>query len=127
MIISLTYKQTAILIVLTMYVDTSTVKQGEKSYTRHLLRESYREGKKVKHLTIANLSQCSAEEIAAIRLLLRHKKNLSELTTCKGKSFLQKQGLSIGAVWVVYDMPGNWVSSMRSAQHEMANWGFGRL
>src|SRR4030066_1723555 len=87
-----------------MYVDSSTVKQGDKSYTRHLLRESYREGKKVKHRTIANLSQCSAEEIAAIRLALRHKKNLSELTTGKGKSFLQKQGLSIGAVWLIYDI-----------------------
>ena len=86
-----------------MYVDTSTVKQGNKSYTRHLLRESYREGKKVKHRTIANLSQCSEEEVDAIRLALRHKKNLSELTG-KGKSFLQKQGLSIGAVWLVYDI-----------------------
>jgi transposase len=88
-----------------MYVDTSTVKQGEKSYTRHLLRESYREGKHIRHRTIANLSQCSAEEIAAIRLALRHKKNLSELTTIgKGHSFSQEQGLSIGAVWSVYDM-----------------------
>jgi len=88
-----------------MYVDTSTINQGDKSYTRHLLRESYREGKKVRHRTIANLSQCSEEEIAAIRLALRHKKNLSELTTSgKGHSFSQKQGLSIGAVWSVYDI-----------------------
>src|SRR4030043_1369882 len=86
-----------------MYVDTSTVKQGNKSYTRHLLRESYREGKKVKHRTIANLSQCSEEEIDAIRLALRHKKNLSELTV-KEKSFSQKQGLSAGAVWLIYDI-----------------------
>lgn len=86
-----------------MYVDSSTVKQGDKSYTRHLLRESYREGKKVRHRTIANLSKCSPEEIAAIRLALRHKKNLSVLTD-KGKTFSQKQGLSIGAVWLVYDI-----------------------
>ena len=86
-----------------MYVDSSTVKQGNKSYTRYLLRESYREGKKVRHRTIANLSKCSEEEIAAIRLALRHKKNLSELTD-KAKSFSQKQGLSIGAVWLVYDI-----------------------
>jgi len=89
----------------TMYVDTSTVKQGDKAYTRHLLRESYREGKKVKNRTIANISRCSAEEIAAIRLALRHKKNLSELaTTGQGQAFLQKQGLSLGAVWSVYDL-----------------------
>ncbi len=88
-----------------MYVDTSTINQGDKSYTRHLLRESYREGKKVRHRTIANLSQCSEEEIAAIRLALRHKKDLSALTTIgKGHSFSQQQGLSIGAVWSVYDI-----------------------
>jgi hypothetical protein len=93
------------LIVVTMYVDTSTVKQGDKTYTRHLLRESYREGKKVKNRTIANISRCSEEEIAAIRLALRHKKNLSELTvTGKGQAYIQKQGLSLGAVWSVYDI-----------------------
>src|SRR4030042_4881065 len=86
-----------------MYVDSSTSRKGIKSYTRHLLRESYREGKKVKHRTIANLSHCSEEEIAAIRLALRHKKNLSELTV-KEKSFSQKQGLSAGAVWLIYDI-----------------------
>src|SRR4030066_1366570 len=86
-----------------MYVDSSTSKQGSKSYTRHLLRESYREGKKVRHHTIANLSHCSEEEITAIRLALRHKKNLSELTV-KAKSFSQKQGLSVGAVWLIYDI-----------------------
>ena len=101
----MTVKQLVVIIVSTMYVDTSTIKQGDKLYTRHLLRESYREGKKVRHRTIANLSQCSDEEIAAIRLALRHKKNLSELTTTgKGHSFSQKQGLSIGAVWSVYDI-----------------------
>src|SRR4030042_2120975 len=86
-----------------MYVDSSTSKQGSKSYTRHLLRESYREGKKIKHHTIANLSHCSEEEITAIRLALRHKKKLSELTV-QAKSFSQKQGLSIGAVWLIYDI-----------------------
>jgi transposase len=88
-----------------MYVDSSTIRQGDKSYTRHLLRESYREGKKVKHRTIANISDCSEEEIAAIRLALRHKKNLSELTTTgKAQSFSQKQGLSIGAVWTAHTL-----------------------
>ena len=87
--------------VLTMYVDSSKSKQNGRTYTRHLLRESYRHGKKIKHRTIANISRCSEEEIAAIRLALRHKKNLSELIE-KGKSFSQKQGLSIGAVWLVY-------------------------
>jgi len=88
-----------------MYVDASTVKQGEKTYTRYLLRESYREGKKVRHRTIANLSHCSEEEIAAIRLALRHKKDLSALMAKdEGQRVSQKQGLSVGAVWTVYDV-----------------------
>jgi transposase len=88
-----------------MHLDSSTTKKGDKSYTRHLLRETFREGKRIKHRTIANLSHCSEEEITAIRLALRHKKDLSELTTTgKGPSFSQKQGLSIGAVWSVYDI-----------------------
>lgn len=92
-----------------MYVDSSKVKQGDKVYTRHLLRESYREGKTVKHRTIANLSHCSAEEIEAIRLALRHKKELGELLQgnqvgSKAEKITQKQGLSFGAVWVLADI-----------------------
>jgi transposase len=86
-----------------MYVDESTVSHGPKSYTRYLLRESYREGKKMKHRTIANLSRCSPDEIEAIRLALRHKKDLKRLLEqcIPGKL---KQGLSVGAVWVLYAM-----------------------
>lgn len=86
-----------------MYIDVSTVRQDDKTYTRYLLRESYREGKKVKHRTIANLSKCSPEEIAAIRLALRHKKDLSQLTG-QSKVVSLRQGLSVGAVWLIYDM-----------------------
>jgi PAS domain S-box-containing protein len=66
-----------------MYVDSSTVKKKNKSYTRHLLRTSFRENGKVKHKTIANLSGCSEEEIRAIKLALKHKDNLSELVCVK--------------------------------------------
>jgi hypothetical protein len=59
-----------------MYIDTSHITRGGKTYTRHLLRESYRANGKVLHRTIANVSQCSAAEIEAIRLALRHKENL---------------------------------------------------
>jgi len=87
--------------VLTMYVDTSKLKAHGKIYTRHLLRESYREQGKVKHRTIANISHCTPEEIEAIRLALRHKKELGEILESVGDRH-QKQGLSMGAVWVVH-------------------------
>ena len=84
-----------------MYVDTSHLIRGGKTYTRHLLRESYRAHGKVLHRTIANLSHCSAAEIEAIRLALRHKQDLENLGTIQDAVTL-KQGLSFGAVWTVY-------------------------
>src|SRR6516165_2525431 len=84
-----------------MYVDTSHITRGGKTYTRHLLRESYRANGKVLHRTIANVSHCSEAEIAAIRLALRHKDALEHLGTLQDAITL-KQGVSFGAVWTVY-------------------------
>src|SRR5499433_3475135 len=87
--------------VATMYVDTSRITRGGKTYTRHLLRESYRANGKVLHRTIANVSHCSEAEIEALRLALRHKENLEHLGTLQDAITL-KQGVSFGAVWTVY-------------------------
>ena len=76
-----------------MYVDTS----HRKTYTRYLLRDSFREGGKVKHRTIASLSSCSEEEIAAIKMALKHKGDLAHLVSIKDVK--AKQGLRIGAVY----------------------------
>ncbi len=82
-----------------MYVDTSKIKRGDKTYTRNLLRTSYRENGKVKHKTVLNLSICSQDEIDAIKLALKHKGNLKELIPIKDvKTVL---GKSIGAVWAI--------------------------
>ena len=59
-----------------MYVDICKYKRGNKTYKRVLLREGYREGGKVKHRTLANLSHCSDEEIEAIRIALKGKKQI---------------------------------------------------
>ncbi len=85
--------------VATMYVDTAKIKRGNKTYTRNLLRTSFREDGKVKHKTILNLSICSEEEIAAIKLALKHKGNLTALSSIEDvKTIL---GKSIGAVWTM--------------------------
>jgi hypothetical protein len=86
-----------------MYIDTSHITRSGKTYTRHLLRESYRANGKVIHRTIANVSQCSEAEIAALRLALRHKEDLEHLGTIQDAITL-KQGLSFGAVWTVYQV-----------------------
>ena len=89
--------------VATMYIDTSRITRGGKTYTRHLLRESYRAHGKVLHRTMANVSHCSTAEIEAIRLALRHKEELAHLGTIQDAITL-KQGLSFGAVWTVYQV-----------------------
>jgi len=88
--------------VVTMYITQTTAssKSGQ-SYVCTLLRESYREGSVVKNRTIANLSRCKPEEIAALRLALQHKSNLAELGSIAESVRLQ-EGPSVGAVWTVY-------------------------
>lgn len=83
-----------------MYVDSS---KSHGKYTRFLLRDSYREDGKVKHRTIANLSHCSFEEIDAIKLALKHKKNLDGLVSLSEDITLH-QGCSIGAVCAIHDI-----------------------
>lgn len=80
-----------------MYIDTAYSYQRGKSYCRHLLRDSFREKGKVKHRTIANLSHCSDEEIAALKLALKHKENLTNLISVE--EVTAKQGMRIGAVF----------------------------
>jgi len=83
--------------------NKSSSRKSKKIYQSILLRESYRENGKVKKRTIANLSHCKPEEIAAIKLALKHKDNLSELGSLKEVVTLQ-EGLSVGSIWVVYQI-----------------------
>jgi transposase len=83
--------------------NQSAPKTGKKIYRSILLRESYREGGKVKKRTIANLSHCTAGEIAAIKLALSHKEDLTVLGSLKESVELQ-EGFSVGAVWAVYQV-----------------------
>ena len=104
-----------------MYVDSSITKINGKTYQRHLLRESYREDGRVKHRTIANLARCSPEELEAIRLALHYKGELAALLSgpeagggapgssgardfSQADGLTMRQGLSVGAVWLVYDV-----------------------
>ncbi len=81
-----------------MYIDTCKTSK----YVRHLLRENYREGGKVKHRTVANLSSCSEKEIEAMKLALKHKQDLSQLISVS-RDITLRQGKSVGSVWVVYE------------------------
>ena len=50
-----------------------------RTYVSILLRHSYREGGKVLKRTIANLTHCPPEDVAAIELALQHKDELAAL------------------------------------------------
>lgn len=90
-------------VVMHVVENQSAPKTAKKIYRSTLLRESYREDGKVKKRTVANLSHCTAGEIAAIKLALRHKEDLSVLGSLKESVELQ-EGLSVGAVWAVYQV-----------------------
>jgi len=96
------YNNTIYIVGMHVVTNKSAPKNSKKIYQSVLLRESYREGGKVKKRTIANLSGCTPEEIAAIKLALKHKDDLAELGSLQSVEL--QQGLSVGAVWTVYQM-----------------------
>jgi hypothetical protein len=63
-----------------MFIDDQTYVRNGKTYRRVLLRNSFRVNCRVRHKTIANLSKCKDEEIAALKLAIKHKSNLQALT-----------------------------------------------
>lgn len=87
------------IIVASMHIDTTISRRGDKVYTRHLLRTSFREDGKVKHKTIANLSSCSEAEITAMKLALKHKASLGSLVSISDLN--ATLGKSFGAVYVL--------------------------
>jgi len=87
-----------------MYITEvlTKTKKGKISHRCILLRQSYRLNGKARNRTIANLTHCKPEEIAAIRPALEHKKDLSALTQLS-KSVELREGLSVGAVLVLIE------------------------
>jgi len=87
-----------------MHIHRVKSKQGNRVYEQILLRESYREpGAKrsaVKKRTLINLTKYSPEVVAAIELALKHKNDLSTLTSIKEVKL--EQGLSVGGVFAVF-------------------------
>ena len=79
-----------------MYIDTATYIRSGKAHKRYLLRESFWENGKVKKKTIASLCKLNQEEIDAMKLALKHKRDLQSLQSIKAASVIQ--GKSYGAI-----------------------------
>lgn len=93
------------------YADTmklDAIRSGKNNtHVTWLLRESYREGGKVKNRTLANVSHLPAAEIEALRLALKLKGELPRLLAerAAGDAVIGvRQGLSYGAVRVVREI-----------------------
>jgi hypothetical protein len=76
-----------------MHVVTNTIRRGDRVYTAHLLRRSYREGGKVKKQTLANLSHLPEEVIELIRAALRGERFIQA-----GAAFQVERSLPAGHV-----------------------------
>jgi hypothetical protein len=87
-------------IILTMYVDICKYKRGRKTYSRALLRESFREGGKIKHRTVANISHLPQQVVLALRAALAGKVVPAE-DVPDPKTMTMKQGPSIGAIFTL--------------------------
>ena len=89
-----------------MHIHRIKSKSGSKVYEKILLRESYRErvdGRStVKKRTLLNLTKYPPEIIQAIELALKHRNDLSALTSIQ--DIKVEQGLSVGGVYTVFDV-----------------------
>ncbi len=86
-----------------MHIDDQSYQRNGKTYRRALLRNSYRKNGKVYHDTIANLSKCNQEEIDVMKFALKNKKALTALNI-PGEKIQTRQGMIVGAVWVLYQL-----------------------
>jgi transposase len=86
-----------------MYLDRQDFPlKNKKTYTRILLRESFREKGKVKKRTIANLSQMPPELVKAIERELKGKTKISK--TVDASEIKTKIGISLGAVFTLHQL-----------------------
>ena len=83
-----------------MYIDTSKTTIRGKTYSRCLLRESYRQDGKVKHRTIANLAKWSPELVQMLKAALAGKL-LPADRVVTAESIGIHQGQAFGAVYVL--------------------------
>lgn len=88
-----------------MYITEvlTRTKKGAVSHRCILLRQSYRENGKTRNRTIANLTHCNPKEVAALRLALGHKDDLTVLGSLSSSIEL-REGASVGSVWTVYQV-----------------------
>lgn len=84
----------------TMYIDDSTYTRDGKTYRRVLLRHSYRENGITKKKLLGNISDCTEEEIEAMKLALHHKSDITQLKQLAAGE--ATNGKILGSVMVIH-------------------------
>ena len=85
-----------------MYLDDSTYTRDGKTYRRVLLRHSYRENGVIKKKLIGNLSDCTDEEIEAMKIALNHKNHIAQLKQLAAGEAIA--GKILGSVLLIYNV-----------------------
>jgi len=84
-----------------MHVATIKRRHGEREYVSHLVRRSVREGKRVRHVTVANVSKLPAAALEALRRALA-----GETLVSPGEAFRVERSLPHGHVQAALAMAG---------------------
>jgi len=84
-----------------MHVATTTRRHGDRVYTTTLVRQSYREGGKVRHRTLANLSHLPEETVALVKASLAGTAFLPQ-----GEALVTVRSLPHGDVAAVWGLAG---------------------
>lgn len=84
-----------------MHIDSCTTKTANGTYTRHLLRDSYRDEQgRPRHHTLLNISDWPIEQIEAFKLVLRHKGQINNFGSLE--EIQLQQGASVGAIFTLH-------------------------
>ncbi len=100
-----------------MYVEEIKAKRNGKTYTTVLIRESYREGSKVLHRTISNISNLPRQYIQRIKDMLKgedaRKISIEDLSVSGSREYgaskvLIELAKDIGLDKIIYSKPVRW-------------------
>lgn len=100
-----------------MHVATIKRRHGEREYVSHLLRQTYRQGGKVRHRTLGNLSHLPLEVIELVRGALRGEAPGGAGPGAGGPA--GESGVGAGAIEVSRSLPHGHLAAITGVAHRL--------